>query len=229
MTKGSSCPHPLHKLDPQDRPQERLEKLGPAPLTDRELLAMLIRSGTARRDVLTLADDLVRQAGSLTGLLRWTTDFERIRGLAKYALQLSTFVEIAKRMIEEEQGLIFGAPAVVWGIFTRKYAPIYERVWAVPRSENKLIRADGNLEYRYGQPCPPKRSLPTRNSTRSHRRHFGTIIRVRSFSEFGRPAGQENSRPLNMLESIFSITSFSGCGERLDGIGYYSFSDTGLL
>ena len=31
----------IKDLKKEDRPQERLEKLGPGPLTDRELLAML--------------------------------------------------------------------------------------------------------------------------------------------------------------------------------------------
>jgi len=71
----------LKDLAPEDRPQERLERLGPTPLTDRELLAMLIRSGTARHDVLSIADELISSAGSLTGLLRWDiTDFVRIKG-----------------------------------------------------------------------------------------------------------------------------------------------------
>jgi len=37
-----------------DRPQERLERLGAAALSDTELLAMLLRSGTQGHDVLTL-------------------------------------------------------------------------------------------------------------------------------------------------------------------------------
>ena len=36
-------------IPPSERPQERLEKLGAEALSDRELLAMLIRSGTAKK------------------------------------------------------------------------------------------------------------------------------------------------------------------------------------
>ena len=38
-----------------ERPQERLEKFGASALSDTELLAMLLRSGTRGQDVLTLA------------------------------------------------------------------------------------------------------------------------------------------------------------------------------
>ena len=103
---------------------------------------MLIRSGTARRSVLTLADDLVRQAGS-PGLLRWgVSDFQRIPGIGKVkALQLSTFVEIAKRMMrgERTKGLIFETPAVVWEYLCGSTARFGgTSLGDVPRSEKQI-------------------------------------------------------------------------------------------
>ena len=99
--KAQSIHKSIKDLPPDERPQERLEKLGAKALNDRELLAMLIRSGTAKLDVLAIADELIRSAGSLAGLLRWdASDFQRIQGIGKIkALQLSTQVEIAKRMM----------------------------------------------------------------------------------------------------------------------------------
>ena len=44
---------------PPDLPRERLWSLGPAALTARELLAILLGTGTSRRDALALADDLL--------------------------------------------------------------------------------------------------------------------------------------------------------------------------
>ena len=70
---------PLRELDREERPQERLERLGPAALADRELLAMILRSGSAKLDVLALSDHLLREAGSLSSMLRWTTeDFQAL-------------------------------------------------------------------------------------------------------------------------------------------------------
>ena len=54
-----------------ERPQERLKRLGPGALSDSELLAMLLRSGTRGHDVLTLASRLLTEAGSLAGLITW--------------------------------------------------------------------------------------------------------------------------------------------------------------
>jgi len=44
-----------------ERPQERLETFGAAALSDTELLAILLRSGTHGYDVLTLASRLIAE------------------------------------------------------------------------------------------------------------------------------------------------------------------------
>ena len=57
MSSASEYPvgNRLREMAAGDRPQERLERLGPGALSDTELLAMLLRSGTRGQDVLTLA------------------------------------------------------------------------------------------------------------------------------------------------------------------------------
>lgn len=89
-----------------ERPQERLLALGPAALSDSELLAMLLRSGTRGMDVLSLASRLMREAGSLAGLIGWSTaDFRRFKGIGPVkALQLLTVMEIARRVVVQRQG-----------------------------------------------------------------------------------------------------------------------------
>jgi DNA repair protein RadC len=56
---------PIH-----DRPREKLARVGPPALGDNELLAIVIGHGTARRDALGLAVDLLSAAGGLRGLAR---------------------------------------------------------------------------------------------------------------------------------------------------------------
>ena len=51
-----------------DRPRERLERLGATALTGAELLAILLRTGTAKEGVLQLAERLLRDLGGLRGL-----------------------------------------------------------------------------------------------------------------------------------------------------------------
>jgi DNA repair protein RadC len=84
-----------------ERPQERLERFGAAALSDTELLAMLVRSGTKGQDVLTLSSRLISEAGSLAGLLAWhEADFRNLKGIGRVkALQLVATMEVARRAI----------------------------------------------------------------------------------------------------------------------------------
>jgi DNA repair protein RadC len=89
-----------------DRPQERLQRLGATALSDTELLAMLLRSGTQGQDVLTLSARLISEAGSLAGLIAWQEiDFRRLKGIGHVkALQLVTVMEIARRVASHPGG-----------------------------------------------------------------------------------------------------------------------------
>lgn len=89
-----------------DRPQERLQRLGASALSDAELLAMLLRSGTAGNDVLTLSSRLINEAGSLSALISWhEPDFRRLKGIGHVkALQLLTVMEIARRVACQPAG-----------------------------------------------------------------------------------------------------------------------------
>jgi DNA repair protein RadC len=56
------------ELPDEERPRERLERLGPQALRLDELLAILLRTGTAREDVLGVAQALVHDLGGLRGI-----------------------------------------------------------------------------------------------------------------------------------------------------------------
>ncbi len=108
MTDASEYPvaNRLRETAVGERPQERLERFGASALSDTELLAMLLRSGTRGQDVLTLAGRLIAEAGSLNGLIAWTeADFSELKGIGKVkALQLVTVMEIARRVIGQQAG-----------------------------------------------------------------------------------------------------------------------------
>lgn len=89
-----------------ERPQERLEKFGPGALSDTELLAMLLRSGTRGHDVLTVASRLISSAGSLGALIGWrAAEFQNTKGIGRVkALQLVTTMEIARRVLGQQHG-----------------------------------------------------------------------------------------------------------------------------
>lgn len=97
----------LRDMAVHERPQERLEKLGASALSDAELLAMLLRSGSKDLDVLGVSQRMITEAGSLAGLLRWSeSDFRKIKGVGHVkALQLLTVMEVARRVLTQEGGV----------------------------------------------------------------------------------------------------------------------------
>ncbi len=99
-------PNRLRSMAVSERPQERLEKFGAAALSDTELLAMMLRSGTRGLDVLTLAGMLIAEAGSLAGLIAWrAADFKQLKGIGHVkALQLVTVMEVARRVVGQQAG-----------------------------------------------------------------------------------------------------------------------------
>ncbi len=89
-----------------ERPQERLVRCGAQALSDSELLAILLRTGTRGQDVVTLANRLVAEAGSLAGLVSWKEpDFRRLKGIgAVKAWQLIATMELARRVLGQQNG-----------------------------------------------------------------------------------------------------------------------------
>jgi DNA repair protein RadC len=121
---SDDTPYPalrLKDLAVSDRPQERLEKLGPSALSDTELLAMLLRSGSKGHNVLVISQRLIAEAGSLAALVQWTdTDFRRQLGIGRVkALQLVTVMEIARRVLVTGVGAdaVFNRPELVLAHF----------------------------------------------------------------------------------------------------------------
>jgi len=95
----------LKDLAVHERPQERLSRLGAGALSDTELLAMMLRSGTAKWDVLALSAHLIRTAGSLHQVVRMSKeDFMGVDGIGEVkALQLVAIMEVARRVIQAER------------------------------------------------------------------------------------------------------------------------------
>ncbi|HND62450.1 MAG TPA: DNA repair protein RadC [Opitutaceae bacterium] len=86
-------------MAPADRPQERIERHGASALSDTELVALLLRSGTRGQDVMTLATRLIAAAGSLPQLVTWReSEFRQLKGIGRVkASQLVAAMEIARR------------------------------------------------------------------------------------------------------------------------------------
>ena len=103
MNKQFDC------LPEEDRPYEKCIRYGVQALTNRELLAVILRTGAKGKHVLDLAGELlnlVPEREGVTGIRRLSmTELSAVHGIGKVkAVQLKCILEIARRMAREEAG-----------------------------------------------------------------------------------------------------------------------------
>lgn len=222
-----------------ERPQERLEKLGADALSDSELLAMILRSGPAGVDVVSMSGELIHKAGSLSRLLRWSAeDFQKIRGIGKVkALQLISVMAFTKRLLESEgaQETHFDSGAAV----ARHFSPLVvgeeiERFWVLCLDrKNRLIQRH---EVTKG----------TATNCLAHPREvFRKAIRVSAsgiIAVHNHPSGDpapsradiQVTRQLRESAKVIGIDLLDHIivghpKHDPQGLGYYSFNDAGLV
>lgn len=93
--------HGLRDLPDSERPRERMLNHGAGKLSNVELIAILLRTGTAKENVLRLAERLLIHYGGLKGLAQASPDdLRHIDGLgdAKIA-QILAALELGKRLL----------------------------------------------------------------------------------------------------------------------------------
>lgn len=140
----------------EDRPREKLILRGAQSLTDAELLAILLRTGTKGRSVIRVAQDLMDAEGNLAVLATKTSSVLRKQkgvGKDKAATLLAAF-EISRRILHQSKWFSnkkITSPAEVADIFIPLlHDELKERFIVVSlNSSNKVIKWDtisiGNL------------------------------------------------------------------------------------
>lgn len=94
----------MKEVPEEDRPREKLMNKGSSALTDEELVAILLRTGTTDLNVLDLAQYILRSSGGISGLMKYSyEDLSKIHGVkdAK-ACQLLAGIELGRRVFSAE-------------------------------------------------------------------------------------------------------------------------------
>jgi len=91
---------PIREWPSDERPREKLLRNGAHSLSDVELIAILLRGGTARRSALEVARALLLQARTLRGLsTRTPGELMRLKGIgAAKAVELVAALELGRRV-----------------------------------------------------------------------------------------------------------------------------------
>ncbi|MGN0371299.1 MAG: DNA repair protein RadC [Enterocloster sp.] len=111
----------MKQLPKEDRPYEKCLRLGPEALSDAELLAVIIRTGSREDTSLELAAKILALGSPGEGLLgllhRSLADFERIKGVGTVkAAQLLCVGELSRR---------------IWKRKIRERSPVFEHPSAI--------------------------------------------------------------------------------------------------
>jgi len=239
MSDALYQPLRLKDLALGERPQERLEKHGPSALSDTELLAMLLRSGSKGHNVLTVAQQLITEAGSLARLITWTPeDFRRLKGIGRVkALQLIAVMEVARRVLAQQSpaDLSFEKPVTVFNHFAADLAGLeIEKFWVLCLNrKNRLLKqvevSSGTATNSLAHP---------REVYREAIRHGATAVICVHNHPSGDPAPssadlqvtrqlREAAKAVDIQLHDHVILGRVPADPR--GLGYYSFRQAGLL
>lgn len=92
-----------------ERPRERLQRYGAENLSNAELLAILLRTGSASENIIDLSTRLLTESEGLNGLLNFSMDeYTKIKGIGKAkACQLIALAEISKRFKGYKSGVSY--------------------------------------------------------------------------------------------------------------------------
>jgi DNA repair protein RadC len=141
----------IHDLSPQDRPRERLHRLGPAALSSEELVALLLGCGVRGESALDCARRLLSSRGGLAGLAGATgEELARERGIkGARGGRILAALEIARRLAAEtlSERDILNEPRLVKEFLRRAQpAGAQERTGALYlNARNRLLRNDPEI------------------------------------------------------------------------------------
>lgn len=229
----------IKELAVGERPQERLEKHGPKALSDSELLAMILRTGCKGHNVLNVASDLLREAGSLKNLISWNqSQFKQIKSIGHVkALQLVTIVEICRRVLagSDTEAPILDSPESVFA-FMKSHAMglEVEKFWALSLNrKNRLIKINEITSGTASNSLVHPREV-FRDSIQNGASAIICVHNHPSGDPLPSGADIKVTRVLREASKIIGIDLVDHLivgAEKADpkGIGYYSFQDSGLL
>lgn len=180
----------LADLPAQERPRERLLQHGPEALSERELLAIVLRSGLRGKSALDLATSLLGEYGALSALASARPEELATRrgvGVAKATALVAAF-QLGRRLGLDDTPLVLRGPSDVTEVARRELDGLRrERVLvlvcdAANRLRRTVIVSEGSID----------RSLvPVREILNAVLRHDGRAFAIAHNHPSGNPEPSE--------------------------------------
>jgi DNA repair protein RadC len=149
-THVGTAPTLIRDLPSADRPRERLRDYGADALSNAELLAILLRTGTAKRSAVHLAEDLIAHYG-LAGLRTVTFgDLNARHGLGEAkAAQILAAIQLGVRIVDfdvnNEKRIIKSPEDAAYLLLNRMCMLDQEEVWVLQLDTRNHIVGETRL------------------------------------------------------------------------------------
>ncbi|MEJ5339010.1 MAG: RadC family protein [Aquificaceae bacterium] len=101
----------IRELPEELKPREKMLRLGAESLTEEELLALILGSGTREMDVLSLSREIVRLGWQRLGKMSPEEVIKSFKGIGEAkACQIKAIIELAKRISDPYEGVFINNP-----------------------------------------------------------------------------------------------------------------------
>lgn len=101
----------IRELPEDIKPREKMFKLGANSLTEEELLALILGSGTKEMDVLNLSREIVRLGWQRLGKMSPEEIMKSFKGIGEAkACQIKAIIELTKRINDPYEGIFINNP-----------------------------------------------------------------------------------------------------------------------
>lgn len=105
MESTATSIYTMRDVPLEERPRERMLRSGPNALSNAELLAILLRTGTIKESAVALAQRLLIEAGGLRRIMEMNVEqLTALKGIGHAkALQIQAGIELGKRLVRSSQ------------------------------------------------------------------------------------------------------------------------------
>ncbi|MEO8068010.1 MAG: DNA repair protein RadC [Flavobacteriales bacterium] len=223
----------IREWSKDERPRERLMSQGPQALSDAELLAILIRTGTPKMNALEMGREILRTSGNDIGRLgrRSVADLMKTHGMGEAkAITIAAALELGRRRREEpslERKKILNSADAHEELRPFLTDLPHEQFWLLildrgNKVTDKCMVSDGGM---HGTVADPKRIF----KEALDRRAAGVVLAHNHPSGQLQPSAEDLALTKKLVEGARLLDIAVQDHLIVTDNGYFSFADNGLL